>query len=152
MRKLMMLVAVFGLVGSLWAADPHVGTWKLNVAKSRISSGAADRSAVVVCTVQDSGTKLLSDGVDADGKPFHAEFTAKYDGKDYPFKGESDIDTVALRRIDANTWSEVLKKDGKEVVSGQNAISKDGKTMTRTVKGKTATGQDINNTIVYDKQ
>ena len=107
---------------------------------------------MVVCTVQDSGTKLVSDGVDSDGKPFHAEFTAKYDGKDYPFKGESDIDTVALRRIDANTWSEVLKKDGKEVVSGQNAISKDGKTMTRTVKGKTATGQDINNTIVYDKQ
>ena len=34
MRKAMILLAVFGLVGLLWGADPLVGTWKLNIAKS----------------------------------------------------------------------------------------------------------------------
>jgi len=38
MKKVMLLVAVFGLVGSLWAADPLIGTWKLNVAKSKFSA------------------------------------------------------------------------------------------------------------------
>ena len=36
MRKAMLLLAVFGLMGTLWAADPSLGTWKLNLAKSKI--------------------------------------------------------------------------------------------------------------------
>ena len=34
MRKIILFLAVLGLSGSLWAADPIIGTWKLNVAKS----------------------------------------------------------------------------------------------------------------------
>jgi predicted ribosome quality control (RQC) complex YloA/Tae2 family protein len=43
MRKVMLLLAVFGLVSLAWAADPSEGTWKLNIAKSKFapSTGAA---------------------------------------------------------------------------------------------------------------
>lgn len=34
MRKAMLLLAVLVLVGSLWAADPMLGTWELNIAQS----------------------------------------------------------------------------------------------------------------------
>jgi len=37
MKRVMFLLAVFGLAGSLWAADPIIGTWKLNMGKSKIS-------------------------------------------------------------------------------------------------------------------
>ena len=94
----------------------------------------------------------MGDSLDAEGKPFHTEFTAKYDGKDYPITGDPDVDTVALKRIDANTWAEVLKKSGKEISRGQNAISKDGKTMTRTYTDKNAKGEKVTNTIVYERQ
>ena len=40
MRKAMLLLAVFGLVGSLWAADPIIGTRRLNLAKSKFVQGA----------------------------------------------------------------------------------------------------------------
>jgi hypothetical protein len=38
MRKAMLWIVVFGLVGTLWAADPFIGTWKRNVAKSTASN------------------------------------------------------------------------------------------------------------------
>ena len=38
MRKAPLLFAVLGLAGSPWAADPFVGTWMLNVAKSKASN------------------------------------------------------------------------------------------------------------------
>ena len=37
MRKAMLLLAILGLTGSLWAADPIIGTWKLNISKSKFS-------------------------------------------------------------------------------------------------------------------
>lgn len=36
MRKAMMLLAVLALISSLWAADPMIGRWKLNISKSRL--------------------------------------------------------------------------------------------------------------------
>jgi hypothetical protein len=143
---------VLALAVIAMAADPHVGTWKLNLAKSKYSPGPAPRSAIVKVEDQDNGVKLREDTVDAEGKASHAEFTAKFDGKDYPLMGNPDVDTVSFKKPDANTWDEVLKKAGKEVLKSQNVISKDGMTMTRTVKGKNAKGLEINSTIVYDKQ
>ena len=35
MRRTMLLLAILGLAGSLWAPDPIIGKWKLNLAKSR---------------------------------------------------------------------------------------------------------------------
>jgi hypothetical protein len=34
----------------------------------------------------------------------------------------------------------------------KRVVSQDGKTMTVTVKGKNAQGQDLNNTLVFEKQ
>ena len=38
MRKAILLFGILGLTCSLWAADPIIGTWKLNIAKSKFSS------------------------------------------------------------------------------------------------------------------
>jgi hypothetical protein len=145
-------VWVLALAAIAVAADPHVGTWKLNPVKSKINSGLPDKSGMVTITAQDNGIGLVGDSVDAEGKAAHSEFAAKYDGKDYPFTGDSDVDTISLKRIDPNTWGEVLRKAGKDVLRGQNAISKDGKTMTRTFKVRNDKGQEFTNTAVYDKQ
>ena len=132
------------------AADPLVGTWKLNVAKSK-GTGPAPKSGKVTITAQDNGIKSISDGVDADGKAVHSEFAAKYDGKDYPVTGRS-YDTIALTRVDANTITLIPKKDGKAIGTGQIVVSKDGKTRTVTGKGKDANGHDTSFTAVYEKQ
>lgn len=38
MKKMLLLLVVFALAGSLWAADPIIGTWKMNPAKSKFPS------------------------------------------------------------------------------------------------------------------
>jgi hypothetical protein len=143
---------VLGLAVVALAADPHVGTWKANMAKSKFDPGPPLKSDTATITAQDNGIKLVEDFVLADGKAFRIEFAAKYDGKDYPLTGYPDIDTVTLRKVDANTFDFVTKKAGKEVSTIREVFSKDGKTLTFTEKGKDSKGQAFNNTTVYDKQ
>jgi hypothetical protein len=55
-------------------------------------------------------------------------YTAKFDGKDYPVKGDPGSDMVSLKRIDANTFEETFKKNGKVVSVNHFAFAADGKT------------------------
>jgi len=152
MRKAMLLLGVFGLVGALWAADPFAGTWKLNATKSQITSGPPPKTEIATFIAQENGLKLVVDGVGADGKAIHVGYAAKFDGKDYPLTGLADADTIAIKRIDANTFSELFKKAGKEVSSARLVSSKDGKTLTRTSKERNAKGEEVTNASVYEKQ
>ena len=152
MRKAMLMLAVFGLAGMLWAADPHVGTWKLNVAMSKINSSPPPKSEIATFTAQENGLKLVVDIVESDGKAVNVTYAAKFDGKDYSVSGITDADTIVIKRVDANTFSELFKKAGKEVGSASLVVSKDGKTLTRISKEKNAKGQEVTNTAVYDKQ
>ena len=134
------------------AADQQSGTWKMDPAKSTYSPGPAAKSNTVKIESEGDNVKLSSDGIDAAGNPTHVEYTAKYDGKDYPITGVPNADTVALERIDANTIQSTMKKDGQVVMSVTSVVSKDGSTRTSTFKGKNAKGQDVNNIVVYNKQ
>ena len=44
-----------------------------------------------------------------------------------------------------------LKKAGKVVVTNQLVVSKDGKVMTLNAKGTTASGQPVNDMVVFDR-
>jgi|SRR5579871_730254 len=57
-------------------------------------------------------------------------YTAKFDGKDYPLKGDLASDTVAVKRVDANTIEETTKKAGKVVVISRLTVSADGRLIT----------------------
>ncbi|MBP1609473.1 MAG: hypothetical protein H6Q04_1708 [Acidobacteria bacterium] len=133
--------------------DPLVGTWKLNGATTKITgTGSADKSATGKIESQENGFKLIYDGLDSVGKATHFEYSAKYDGKDYPIKGNPAFDTVSLQKIDNNTQDRLYKKGGKEVISEHAAISKDGRTGTVTQKGKDAKGQGFTVVTVWEKQ
>jgi hypothetical protein len=147
-----LLLAALALNGSAAPADEHSGTWKMNPAKSNYSPGPAPKSISVKIASDRDNMKLTSDGIDAAGNPTHVEYTAKYDGKDYPITGLPNADTVALERIDASTIRSTTKKAGQVVMTVTSVISKDGKTRTATFKGKNAEGVDVNNVVVYDKQ
>jgi hypothetical protein len=133
-------------------ADEHSGTWKMNPAKSNYSPGPAPKNITVKIASDADNMKLTSDGIDAAGKPTHVEYTAKYDGKDYPITGIPNADTVALERLDASTIRSTTKKGDQVVMTVTSVISKDGKTRTATYKGKNAEGVDVNNVVVFDKQ
>jgi hypothetical protein len=62
--------------------------------------------------------------------PLGDSYTAKFDGKDYPYKGDPGTTSVSLKKIDANTIEETDKRDGKVISVTRITVAPDGKTMT----------------------
>jgi len=56
-------------------------------------------------------------------------YTAKFDGKDYPFKGDPGTTSVSLKKIDANTIEETDKRNGKAISVTRLTVSADGKSI-----------------------
>jgi hypothetical protein len=151
-RSMLVVVAVCVLSATMcFAADPNIGTWKLNEAKSKIDAGVPKNMTVTYEAAGDS-IKATVDGVDAQGKPTHNEWTGKYDGKDYPVTGDAYSDSRSLKRIDDRTLELSVKKDGKVMMSGKIVLAADGKSRTLTLSGTSAAGKKIHSTSVYDKQ
>ncbi len=138
---------------SAQAKDPRIGTWKLNVAKSKFDPGPPPQSQTLKVEPSGKGEKVTSESVTADGKTVTTTYTANFDGKDYPLTGSAlGADKVSLKRIDARTTERIDKKDGKPAVTIKRVVSADGKTMTATVKGTNAEGKPMNNVAVFEKQ
>ncbi len=103
MKKQMLIIAAgiilaLALASIAVAADPHDGTWKVNVAKSKYNPGPAPKSLVTKRETQSSGIKTIFDGVDAGGKTLHYEYTATLDGKDCPVIGNASFDAISLKK------------------------------------------------------
>ena len=137
---------------SAQASNPRSGTWKLNLAKSKYDPGPAPQSNTMKIEASGEGEKATTEGVNAAGTATGTQYTAQYDGKDYPMTGSQNADTVALKRIDARTLERTDKKGDKVVATSTRVLSEDGKTMTVTTKGTNAQGQAVNNVTVWDKQ
>ena len=149
---LLSFAILFAAAAVCVAADNvHLGTWKLDEAKSKISAGAPKNTTVVYEAAGDS-VKVIVDGVDADGKPSHNEWTGKFDGKDYPLTGDPTADTRSYKQIGPSTLELTNKKSGKVIVSGKITVSADGKTRTVSTKGMDTNGKKVATTAVYNKQ
>lgn len=133
------------------AADPNMGTWKLNEAKSKFSKGAAKNHTVVYEAAGDM-VKVIVDGTDGDGNPTHNEWTGKFDGKYYAVTGDAASDIRSYRRINNRTLALRAKKGGKVVLTGLIVVSRDGRTRTVTTNGTDAKGKKVRVIAVYDKQ
>jgi hypothetical protein len=147
-----LLLVALALSVTAAAADEHSGTWKMSPAKSKYSPGPAAKSVNLKIESDENGVKIDAQGTDGDGNPTHVEYTAKFDDKDYPVNGVPNVDTVSVKRIDANTIEATMKKGDQVVMTVISKVSKDGKTRTSTFKGKDAQGRAVNNVVVYDKQ
>jgi hypothetical protein len=134
------------------AADNWLGTWKVDLAKSKYSPGPAPKSLTLKFEATPGGIKFTGDGVGADGKPTHSKYLSKFDGKEVPYEGNPDADTASPKKMDDNSYDNTWKKGGKETIAGKVVVSADGKTMTITQTGTNAKGEAVNNVIVYNKQ
>jgi hypothetical protein len=134
-----------------FAANPQMGTWKLNEAKSKITPGTLKNTHVVYSNMFGQ-VKVKADGIDANGKPSHTEWSGKFDGKDYPVTGDPNSDARSYTKVNERTLTTTNKKNGKVTVTGQIVVSADGKSRTVTLNGTTPKGKKFKNVAVYDKQ
>jgi hypothetical protein len=140
-------VAAFG-------ADNTLGTWKLNVAKSKYTPAPMPvNSLTVTREASNGGVKQTTTGERADGTAVNASYMAKYDGKDVQVTGNAPYDTIAVKQVNANTLTDQRKKTGTPYkATGRTVVSNGGNTMTTTTKGTNADGKEFTQIFVFDKQ
>ena len=147
MKRVMIVLAIliFGAVAALpllaQADSPFIGTWKLNVEKSKSDGVPLAKSLTRTITADGSGLKYSYDGVAADGSAISYSFSSNFDGKASALTGSGmpgGADSITLKHISSN-------KTAAEV-------SKDGKVATVKAKGKTADGKEFSTVSVFDKQ
>jgi len=116
MRKAMLVLAVFGLVGTLWAQSPFDGTWKIDLSKTQYQGKPS--------------TYLLQNGT-YECSSCDPKYTLKADGTDQPAPpGAINYDTRTIKVVDDKTVEFTSKKGGKVVTSVKDTVSADGKTET----------------------
>jgi hypothetical protein len=151
-KRLLAAVILIGVASGMLLAQsesPLVGTWKLNVAKSKspFESGSTTIEAV------GEGIKFMVDMVGTDGTKRHWEFTANFDGKDVPLTGDSPYgDTVAVTRVDENAIKIASKYKGKLTTTHTIVVAPDGKTRTSTATGIDKAGKPVDAVSFYEKQ
>ena len=134
-----------------FAANPHMGTWKLNEAKSKLASGMGKNNTVVYSEEKDK-MKVTVDGVDNDGKPTHGVWVGQADGKTYKMKGDLPWDAAAYKVVNDHTYGITTMKGGKLRTAGTSTVSADGKTRTVTANGTDADGKKFKSKAVFDKE
>jgi len=146
-------VLMVAVLASAQPKDPFVGSWRLNIAKSKYSPGPAPKSQTSTYETAGQGYKVSVKIEPASGSAQEWSYTSNLDGKDTPITGNNpNADTTAVKRIDAQTLESVMKKGGKVTMTQRNVVSADGKTRTVTTTGTDGQGQKVNNVVVFEKQ
>ena len=135
-------------------SNPFLGTWKLNLAKSKFSPGPPPLNQTTTIEAVAGGTKHTTRGVAANGSAIFYSYTNSFADKDEPIEGTgpSGSDTISAKRIDPNTTEATYKKAGKIVQTSRSVVSKVGNTRTVTSKGMSQSGQVTSSVTVYDKR
>ena len=152
---LAILIASIALPGSLQAQkkNPIMGTWTLNVAKSKYISEAPPRSRTLKFTpVGRNGLKLINDAVMANGEKSHIDETFLQDGKEHALHGSANADTHINVQLDEYNSQTINYKRGKPVQVLKRVVSQDGRTLTIIVSRTDANGNAVDDFRVFDKQ
>jgi hypothetical protein len=135
--------------------ERFVGTWKVNVAKSRYQPAAsAPKSETLRFNAVGDRITLSLEGVNRQG-PYRSESTGKFDGVDVPVYGAplpQAALTYAFSRIDDHTWEIVIKINGEPRILVHNVVSDDGQTMKGVWRATTNQGRSTFDEVLYEKQ
>ena len=152
MRKVLTLILLGALfvAGSAFAADPVIGTWTLNAAKSKFNPGPAPKAITRIYTESGGLYTLDQKTMGADGKESSIQLHYRK-GKGELQEGNAEVDSVIATRIDANTWDFKLKKGGKVIGNVHRVIQHDGKSMIVRNTGK-RDGAKYDDVLLFERQ
>lgn len=151
---------IFGMTMLLWLAaaavvsaqgNAHLGRWHLLGAKSEFADGMGRETTLIYEAVGDQ-VKLTLDGVDQNAAENRGVWVGKLDGKFYPVKGNLLYDALSLQAANDHTNKIAVRKGQKVLWSGKSAVSRNGRTLTVTVGGKSPAGKKFKSKAIYKKQ
>jgi hypothetical protein len=157
MRKICFFLAVFALAGSLWAADPRVGTWKLNAAKSKFPADAQTfmkNATIAIRELDADQLEFITTGIRQDGSPVSEKSLEPKQGGVVTWiepsqpQGRSFVHTV----IGPGDFHSTVLQDGKQFAVFHWVVGKDLKTMFVTIKRTDAQGKPAEGLLLFDRQ
>lgn len=156
MTRSNLALAGCAIAGTLFAqaGGPWIGTWKLNLERSRYNPGPAPApgtNTIFQMMPEGDGFRYTLDSTLPDGKKTHAEAFARFDGRPYPENGNPAADFNVFRRVDDRTYELLDLKDGKDALHFRISISTDGQTRTSVAEGKSAQGDPVRNVGIWDR-
>ena len=158
MRKVIfLLIIILSVPGVLWAADPLIGTWKLNVSKSKYppNQPAPKEQTETYRELADGQIELTYQSIEKDGSSsLLIENFPLQGGVPKVLKDDSPFSFIQTR-IAQDEWLVTYLIDGKQVITRHKKISKDGKTLTQTIRGMFRTineGQPFEALLVLERQ
>lgn len=158
MRKALLVLAFCGFTASLWAADAFVGSWKFDIAKSKLqpnAKGAAVKEAIlVIAEIGTADRESYLTTTYTDGSSTLAKWTVPRQGGIVKHQqgGPATGSIYIVTRIagDEDYWTFV--ENGKQVGVGHYTVSKDGKIFHGTFKGTDAQGKPYEEVEVGHRQ
>jgi hypothetical protein len=148
---LLVLLASLSLATRAQSADPFVGTWAMDVAKSSYPRGTCPKQMVIVMEPTENGIHYRSKTIYPNGSVSSAEYTAGYDGKQVPVKGTGVMMPVALRRVGARTVVATYTRWLQVAATSRRVVSPTGRTMTITTSFTDESGKKLTTVGVYEK-
>lgn len=130
----------------------EIGTWTLDVARSKFPGGSGPKSRTLTIENSGQGVKVSNLTVAADGRISSSSYTEIFDGREYPLAGSANAITASSRRIDTNTGERITKTAGKVTRTRLRMLSADGQTLTVTEQGTNGEGQPFGLTMVFQRQ
>jgi hypothetical protein len=151
MQKFLCALVLLTLATPLLASDPFAGTWTLNSAKTKYTTGTPPKNVTIVIEEQGANLQVTATGTSSDGSPISVKYTV-------PVKGgmgtvqQGDFDSVNSKRVSARVRDNTFMKDGKEIRTRHVVASADGKSLSTTVKGTSLDGKAAAGVDFYDRQ
>ena len=138
MRKVILFLVILSFPSTLWAADPIIGTWKLNLENSKGTEGMDSPAKEIIWVYREIDSGLI----EIDQKRVFMDNTSDSDVLTFPAQGG-----VALSKdmpegisfyeiyLGPGEWCGIYIQDGKQIVSRHKIVSDDGQTLTQTIRG-----------------
>jgi hypothetical protein len=151
MRSWKLLTVVLLLCTCALAREsPFSGMWRLTPAKG-LPIGPVPRSAIAHVEVNGDNFNFSQEYTDFKGHTKNVSYRAKFDGKDYPVRGDADYDFVSLRRLSDRNIRFTFKKGGTVKLTVDATVSRDGATTTFTYTDY-GSGKPHNGVSVYERE
>ena len=151
MHKLISAVALLALSSALLAQSPFAGTWKLDSAKTKYTTGEPPKDVTLVIEEKGDDLQVAGSGTNADGSPISIKYTIPVKGGSGQVQ-EGPYNAIDSKLVSSHVRVNTYKKDGKVISSRRVVVSKDGKVLRSTVKGLNLTGKTVAGTDVYTKE
>jgi hypothetical protein len=140
------------------APDALIGTWILNLAKSKYTGGNPPRSQVRNFDYTADG-KVMCHGVtiNANGSRSVFHWAVTLDGADHPeyMRGSGALVSalVGIKKTDERTLGITVRRHDRLIQTGEWKLSEDGRTLTQFLKNTTPNDQGVirEHIAVFDK-